>query len=195
MEWSFIRDTLTLFNIPKYLVDVIMSYVSSSSIAMLLNGGALEEFQPSRGIRQGDPLSPYIFIMGMDMLGYMIKDKCDSKLWDPVRASRGGLAFSHLFFVDDLVLFGKADMKNCQNIKDALDSFCVLSRQRVSSSKSRVYFSPNVNSSDRENLCTCLGLHSTPNLGKYLGFPLKHPGTSNRDFDFVLERVQGRLAG
>ena len=65
----------------------------------------------------------------------------------------------------------------------------------MSSSKSRVYFSPNVNRSDREDLCTCLGLHSTPNLGKYLGFPLKHPSYSNRDFNFVLERVQGKLGG
>lgn len=113
LEWSFIRDTLILFNIPKYLVDVIMSCVSSSSIAVLLNGGALEEFQPSRGTRKGDPLSPNIFIICMEVLGYMIKDKCDSNLWDPVKSSRGSLAFSHLFFIDDLVLFGKADMKNC----------------------------------------------------------------------------------
>ena len=113
LEWSFIRDTLILFNIPKYLMDVIMSCVSSSSIAVLLNGGALEEFQPSRGTRKGDPLSPNIFIICMEVLGYMIKDKCDSNLWDPVKSSRGSLAFSHLFFIDDLVLFGKADMKNC----------------------------------------------------------------------------------
>lgn len=51
LEWSFIRDTLTLFNIPPHLRDVIMSCVSSSSIEVLLNGDSLEPFNPSRGIR------------------------------------------------------------------------------------------------------------------------------------------------
>lgn len=51
LEWSFICDTLLLFNVPNSLVDVIMSYISSSSVAILFNEGALEEFQSSRGIR------------------------------------------------------------------------------------------------------------------------------------------------
>ena len=195
LEWSFVRDTLKLFNIPDYLINVIMSCISSSSVAVLFNGGALEESHPTRGIRQGDPLSPYIFIMCMEVLGFMIKDKCDSKLWDPVKASRGGLAFSHLFFADDLILFGKADKKNYTSIKEALDSFCELSRQKVNNRKSWVYFSPNVFGERREELYYCLDLHSALNLGKYLGFPLKLPGTTNQEFDFVIERVQRRLSG
>jgi len=86
-------------------------------VAVLLNEGDLEESHPMSGIRQGNPLSPYLFIMCMKVLGFMIKDKCDSKLWDPMKASRGGLAFSHLFFADDLILFGKADKKNYTSIK------------------------------------------------------------------------------
>ena len=126
LEWSFIRDTFTVFNVPPYLISVIRSCVSSSSVAVLFNGGALEDFKPSQGIRQGGPLSPYIFIMCMEVLGFLIKDECDSNLWDPIKASRGGPAFSHLFFADDLVLFGKANEKNCQSIKDTLEVFCEL---------------------------------------------------------------------
>ncbi|XP_065616004.1 uncharacterized protein LOC136061741 [Quercus suber] len=175
LEWSFVRDTLKLFNIPDYLVNVIMSCISSSSVAVLFNEGVLEESHPMRGIRQGDPLSPYLFIMCMEVHRLMIKDKCDSKLWDLVKASRGGLAFSHLLFADDLILFGKADKKNYTSIKEALDRFCELSRQKVNNGKSRVYFSPNISEKRREELCSCLDLHSTPNLGKYLGFSLKLP--------------------
>lgn len=195
LEWSFIRDTLALFKVPKFLLNVIMSCVTSPSIFVLFNGGALEDFRPTREIRQVDPLLPYIFIMCMEVLGFLIKDKCDSKLWNLVKASRGGPAFSHLFFADDLVFFGKADMKNCQSMKDALDVFCDLSREKVSLSKSRVYFSTNVPTEKRAELCSCLELHSTPNLGKYLGFPLKQHGSSKHDFDFVIEQVQSKLAG
>ena len=123
------------------LINVMISCVSSSLVVVFLNGGALEDFKPSRGIRLGDPLLPYIFIMCMEVLGFLIKDKCDSNLLDPIKASRGGSAFSHLFFADDLVLFGKVGEKNCQIIKDTLEVFCELSRQKVNNDKSRIYLS------------------------------------------------------
>ena len=127
LEWSSIRDTLSLFRFLSHLIKLIMSCVSSSSISILFNGGALDPFLPSRGIRQGDPLSPYLFILCMEVLAAFILEKCSSNCWDPIKASRGGLTFSHLFFVDDLVLFMKADQKNCVAIREVLDSFCSIS--------------------------------------------------------------------
>lgn len=60
MEWSFIKVNLMHFLFPPPLIKIIMACISSSSISILLNGGMLEPFRPSRGLRQGDPLSPYI---------------------------------------------------------------------------------------------------------------------------------------
>ena len=60
LEWSFIRDTLKLFKFPSHLISLIMSCVSTTSISILFNGGTLDSFQSSRGICQGDPLSPYL---------------------------------------------------------------------------------------------------------------------------------------
>ena len=127
LEWSFIKDMLIRFNLPRKLIDLIMSYISLVSTSLLFNGGALEPFLPTRGIRQGDPLSPYIFIMCMDYLGQLIQEMCEDKSWIPVKASQRGSAFSHLFFTDDLVLFAKANMENCLVIREVLDEFCSLS--------------------------------------------------------------------
>ena len=174
LEWSFIKETLLKANFPRELIDLIMNCVSSTTTSVLFNEGNLDPFRPSRGIRQGDPLSPYLFILCMEVLGHLIEGKCREKLWTPVKASRSGIAFSHLFFADDLVLFAKANSSNCSAIKDALDEFCNRSGQSISEAKSRVFFSPNVDRDTRKSLCDILGFSSTPNLGKYLGFPIQH---------------------
>ena len=194
LEWSFIRDTLALFKFSNHLTSLIMSCVSTSSISMLYNGGALEPFLPSRGIKYGDHLSPYLFILCMEVLGALITEKCNAKLWDLLKASQRGLAFSHFFFADDLILFAKADRKNCLVMRDVLDSFCFLSGQKVSTAKSKVLFSPNVNTKTKADLCEILEFRSTPTMGKYLGFPIKHSSMS-QDFGFIIERIQSRLVG
>ena len=87
LEWSFIRDMLIRVNLPKDIIDLIMSCVSTVSTSILFNGEALDPIFPSRGIRQGDPIFPYLFIMCMDYLGQLIEEKCSGKLWHPVKAS------------------------------------------------------------------------------------------------------------
>ena len=123
LEWSFIRGMLIRANLPADLIDLIMSYVSTVSTSVLVNGEALEPIYPLRRIRQGDPLSPYLFILCMDFLGQLIQEKCEAKMWQPVKASQSRPAFLHLFFADYLVLFGKANGTSCAVIRDVLMSF------------------------------------------------------------------------
>ena len=98
LEWSFIREVFIRANLPADLIDIIMSCISTVSTSILFNGEALEPIYPSRGIRQGDPLSPYLFILCMKYLGQLIVEKCNAKLWQPVKASSSGPAFSHLIW-------------------------------------------------------------------------------------------------
>ena len=93
----------------------------------------------------------------MKVLGALIEDKCKKKLWNPVKSSQSGPAFSHLFFANDLMLFAKADWKNFTAIKDVLDTICSLSGHKISEERSRVYFSPNVDQNSREKLSEVLG--------------------------------------
>jgi len=109
LELSFIKDMLIRINLLVDLVDIIMSCVLTIFTSILVNGDALKSIYPSRGIRQGDPLSLYLFILCMEYLGQLIEEKCMIKLWQPIKASQSRPAFSHLFFADNLVLFAKAD--------------------------------------------------------------------------------------
>lgn len=79
IEWSFIREVLINSNLPNHLVALIMIYVSSVSTFILFNGDNVDHILPSRGIRQGGPLSPYLFILYMEVLGNLIEEKCVRK--------------------------------------------------------------------------------------------------------------------
>ena len=81
LEWSFIRKKLIRFNFLENLIELIMSCISSVSTSLLFNGGCMDSFWPSRGIRQGDPLSLYLFILCMEFLGQLIDEKCSEHLW------------------------------------------------------------------------------------------------------------------
>lgn len=78
LEWGFIRQTLIYFKFPLDWILLIMSCISSSNLSILLNGDHLDPFHPSRGIRQGDPLSPYIFILCMEYLAWLIQEEVSS---------------------------------------------------------------------------------------------------------------------
>ncbi|XP_065622950.1 uncharacterized protein LOC136064750 [Quercus suber] len=168
LEWSFIHKVLQAFHFPSSIIKVIMSCVSSSTISVLVNGNALEAFSPSRGIRQDDPLLPYLFILCMEYLGSLVEEKCSKGAWIPLKASP---------------------------IPDVLRTFCSKLGQKVSPDKSRIYFSPNVAPELKERVCENLGMLETSNFGKYLGFSLRHRGASRRQFNSVAERVMGKLAG
>ena len=135
LEWSFVRILLNNIGFCQETIKLIMSYISSTSTSILFNGSKMEEFKPSRGIRQGDPISPYIFILCMEFLGALINMKCTDRQWDKVKALKNGPGFSHMFFADDLLLFAKANTQNCNAIEEVLEEFYGLSGQKVSQEK------------------------------------------------------------
>ena len=161
LEWSFIREVLVHFDFPSNLIAIIMDCISSTSVSVLFNGGKLPTFSPSCDIWQGDPISPYIFIMCLEYLGLLIHDKTANNSWKPIKASRFGPTFSHPFFADDLMLFSQASLKNSETIDEVLTTFCQLSGQKIGKEKSRVLFSKNTSEETRRAICSSMGMLET----------------------------------
>lgn len=109
LEWSFIRSSLDDAGFPPNLSDVIMHLVSDGSCRHFLNGDLTYEIKPTRGLRQGDLLSPYLFELCVERLGHWIGKKVEEGKIKPVRASRSGPGVSYLFFADDLLLMSEPD--------------------------------------------------------------------------------------
>ncbi|XP_072076503.1 uncharacterized protein [Arachis hypogaea] len=96
----------------------------ASNLSILWNGNRLDSFQLRRGLKQGDPISPYLFVLCMERLACFISKQVDEGIWDGVAVSRGGPRVSHLMFADDLLLFCKAKKNQVQNVVHTLELFC-----------------------------------------------------------------------
>ena len=104
LEWNFIHEVLSFFKFPLSFVDLVLKCVTTSSFSILVNGGQLENFKPSRGIRQGDPLSPYLFILCMEYLSLKILEACDNNSWKAIKVSRRGPHIYSLLMISCFVL-------------------------------------------------------------------------------------------
>ncbi|KAK3183231.1 hypothetical protein Dsin_030517 [Dipteronia sinensis] len=124
LHWSFIKSVHVEIGIGEKFVELIMWCTTSVRYQVILNGELTEPFRPGYGIRQRDPLSPYIFVLCMEKLSHLISHKLLHGTWKSVRISRGGPEVSHLFFADDLILFGQVTTSQTEIMENCLDTFC-----------------------------------------------------------------------
>lgn len=141
MSWKFLFDTLNYFNLNPSWTNLIMSCVTKVKSAILWNGETLEEFSPRRGLRQGDPLSPYLFVLCMERQSALIRNKVEEGSWKGVRVARDTSPLSHLFFADDLILFGETNFNTCNSMMEVLKDFREMSGQSINFSKSKLFVS------------------------------------------------------
>ncbi|GMI83605.1 hypothetical protein HRI_002029800 [Hibiscus trionum] len=172
-----------------------MSSVTSSSFQIQWIGGLSRPFWPQRGIRQEDPLSPYLFVLVMERLGHMINASVSSDEWQPFRFVRNGIPVSHLFFADDLILYAKAVQGQAVLIQHVLSIFGMYSGHRVNKRKTEIYFSPNTAPWLQSEISSLLEYQRVESLGKYLGVPVLHARAKCADFNFILDKIKAKLNG
>ena len=83
---------------------------------------------PQEELDKVTPFHPFYSFYAWSFLGHILPISVKKKNWDMVKASRSGPNFSHIFFADDIMLFAKANTKNCNAILDVLNNFCNLAR-------------------------------------------------------------------
>ncbi|KAG7552028.1 Reverse transcriptase domain [Arabidopsis thaliana x Arabidopsis arenosa] len=195
IRWDFLKDTLKAAGFSEWWITCIMQCVVGPDMSVLWNGEKTEVFKPLRGLRQGDPLSPYLFVLCMERLCHLIDAEVGAKAWKPISLSRGGLKLSHICFADDLILFAEASVKQIRVIRRVLERFCLASGQKVSLEKSKIFFSDNVS----RDLCKLISdesrIKATQDLGRYLGMPILQKRINKETFGIILERMSSKLAG
>lgn len=114
----------------------VMACVASASASILINGSPSRPFKLHRGLRQGDPLSPFLFVIIGEALNQIIKKATGLNLWRGIEISKDGWMISHLQYADDTLIFCDASMESLKNIKSALILFQLASGLQVNFHKS-----------------------------------------------------------
>ncbi|XP_057770894.1 uncharacterized protein LOC130990686 [Salvia miltiorrhiza] len=167
---------------------------NSARISILYNGQLSGYFACSRGVRQGDPLSPIIFGIAEDVLSHLFSNCVRSGHLVPMDYSRATHFPTHLLYADDILIFCKASVKNARKIKEILELYGDLSGQICSPEKSRVFFSEKVQPGLRHGISRCMGF----SLGElpviYLGVPLFVGRIKASYFDAIHDRIIQKFA-
>ncbi|XP_010684899.1 uncharacterized protein LOC104899410 [Beta vulgaris subsp. vulgaris] len=116
VEWGYLKKLLLTMGFDGRWVNLVMSCVATVSYSFIINGRLCGSVAPSRGLRQGDPLSPFLFILVADAFSQMVKQKVAMKEIHGPKASRNGPEISHLLFADDNLLFTRATRQECLTI-------------------------------------------------------------------------------
>ncbi|KAL2939182.1 hypothetical protein RDABS01_023732, partial [Bienertia sinuspersici] len=176
-------------NFPSIWVGWIMECISTVSYSVLVNGSPTERFWPTAGLRQGDPLSPYIFILCMEVLSRKIESLQRNNTLKGIALSRRGERISHLFFADDALFCFEATPDSCHALKEVLEDFCKLSGEMINYKKSHVQYSKNTPTKFIHFMRKPLGVQSQRNLGTYLGCPMDVDGRNSACFKGIHDKV------
>jgi hypothetical protein len=171
LEWIFIENTLKTMVFPRKMVQTIMKCVSTVSFSILVNGQPSHPFKPHRGIRQGDPLSPYLFIICADVFSRMLTKKQDQSYITGIKLAQDAPKVSHLFFADDSLIFCKANKAEAEHLLDFFDEYQRISGQKINMDKSEMTFSPHIQQHIKEEFHSTLPFSITSSISKYLGMP------------------------
>ena len=193
VEWSFLKGMMIKLGFPDGWIDRIMGCVTTSSFSVCLNGKAYGNFRPTRGLRQGDPLSPCLFLICAEAFTSLLTREEEVGWLHGVSICRSAPSISHLLFADDSLVFCQAKQEEVQVVSDVLDLYAVVFGQCINLEKSSVFFNSNTSRMQRDWIKNALRVKEVEKFESYLGLPTLIGRSKYQAFSFLKERVWKKI--
>ncbi|XP_076929431.1 putative mitochondrial protein AtMg01250 [Bidens hawaiensis] len=139
LNWKFLDSVMAQMKFPDKWRSWIYGIVSSAKSSVLVNGSPTFEFKCSRGIRQGDPISPFLFILAMEAFSFLLNKDLAEGLFIGFSTPNNGPNISHLLYADDEMIIGEWSRENAKNLVRLLRCFNLLSGLKINLQKSSFY--------------------------------------------------------
>ena len=157
VEWAYLEAIMGKMGFDRKWVNLIMECISTVSYSILINGEPSQIIHPTRGLRQGDPLSPYLFLICSEGLHILLHQAAEAKQIRGVSICKRRPRLTHLFFADDSVIFCRASLVECRKIQELLECYEKASGQQLNRSKIGLFFNKSTPSLITDQIKDTLG--------------------------------------
>jgi hypothetical protein len=193
VDWRFSEGALRWLGFHSTWVWWVMECVTNVRYSVRLNNVPLEPFKPSRGLRQGDPFSPYLFLFVADGMLRLMQREVNQGNLDQLHVCQRAPGISHLLFADDTPMFLKIKEQQAMVINRVLRQYERGISQLVNPVKCSIMFGKNCEDANKERTKEILNVSHVAEDEKYLGLPTLQGRMSKERFNPTKERLAKRL--
>eukprot|EP00253_Pinus_taeda_P014645 PITA_14645 len=193
LNWKYLETVLERFGFHQRWIAWIHNLISSPHFSILVNGSPSKTFNASRGIRQGDPLSPFLFILAAEGLGRFIKQERTENRLKGLQIWGNNLPLTHQQFVDDIMLFGEPTVREVRHLRRILDLFAEASGLEINKDKSCIFIFNTIDQV-KSHLIRILGFKRGELPTKYLGNVLDFTSKRVKNWQGVLDKLSNKVA-
>ncbi|XP_072074421.1 uncharacterized protein [Arachis hypogaea] len=193
-RWSVVDVVLENMGFGKKWREWIRVSLTTASMSILVNGTPTIPFKLHKGLRQGDPLSPFLFVLVGQVLNSMLRRLSEIGRIKPLEIGRDKIQISHLQFADDTILFCPCDVESMTNYKRIFQGFEIMSSLKINYDKS-VVIGINCGEETIDEACGILECNKAILSIRYLGIPLGANPKRVKTWDPIIKKVKERLKG
>lgn len=195
VEWGFLEAMMLKLGFDNSWVEIIMKCVTTVSYRIKVNGELTKVITPTRGLRQGDPLSPYLFFLCAEGFSTLLNAARDAGTLTGVKVCQQAPSINHLLFADDSLILLEANEDNAKHLQEVLTLYESCSGQTINKDKCSVMFSKNTRQSAKEALMSILDISLEARNDKYLGLPVYMGRSKKKTFAYLKERIWKKNSG
>jgi hypothetical protein len=195
LEWNFIVSALARKGLHGHFINLIHSCVISPTFCVVINGQPYAKFSGNRDIRQGCPLSPYLFVLSINELSIAMQHAMSQTYLAGITLGPNCPSIHSLLFANDLLVCGHASVQEATRIKEILHHICNLSGQTPNSTKSGIIFSKHVTQDIAQAITHIFPVPLIDITFRHLGHPLILPSKDRASaYSFVIDKFKSKLS-
>jgi hypothetical protein len=194
-EWCFLEQIMRRLGFHERWIALIMKCCCTVKYRFKLNGSLTDEVIPSRGLRQGDPISPYLFLICGQAFSSLLNSAEEDGRLEGVRVSQNAPRFNHLLFADDSLILLKVNDESAQHLLQIMSLYEECSGQTVNIDKSSIVFSKNTKERDKRRMMDSLGIAREAQNERYLGLPVYVGKSKTKIFGYLKDRIWNLITG
>lgn len=192
VEWGYLRSLMCALGFDLKWVNWVMKCVSSVTYSVLINDQPHGAIIPQRGLRQGDPLSPALFVLCSEGLTHLMSKAESDATISGIKFGDNGPLVNQLLFADDCLFACQA---NAQSLLSNLRRYEAVTGQRLNPSKSSIFFGKRVPEAEKNRVKRLLGIETEGGMERYLGLPEIMKGSKVKIFSYLKERINRKISG